>query len=304
MVNTTQDKIEILSIALLERNPAQVAALKKLGHQLNIQLGWHYLLDLTWILENLGDPRGQSLMDAGAGKGLLQWYLLEQGAARIVSVDRLDRSELVLSKRARYAVSGMRASDLKPPTAVIQKNVHLASGGQKIVSLVRGVGSLVLIALPKTFPGRLVFYNQDLTNMPEVADNSLDAVVAVSSLEHNTPENLQKVVVEIMRKLKPGGRLLATLGAARGKDWLHEPSQGWNYTDESLRRIFTLAPGAASNYDQYDQLFAALKNCAELRDNLAPFYFRSGSNGMPWGKWDPQYQPVGVCKIKSADRGS
>ena len=37
---------------------------------------------------------------------------------------------------------------------------------------------------------------------------------------------------------------------------------------------------------------------AELRDNLASFYFRSGDNGMPWGKWDPQYQPVGVCKVK------
>ena len=32
---------------------------------------------------------------------------------------------------------------------------------------------------------------------------------------------------------------------------------------------------------------------------LAAFYARSGDNGMPWGKWDPQYQPVGVCKVKN-----
>jgi len=41
-----------------------------------------------------------------------------------------------------------------------------------------------------------------------------------------------------------------------------------------------------------------LVTCQELRDHLAEFYFLSGDNGMPWGKWDPQYQPVGVCKVK------
>jgi hypothetical protein len=37
---------------------------------------------------------------------------------------------------------------------------------------------------------------------------------------------------------------------------------------------------------------------AELKNNLASFYFKSGENGMPWGEWNPEYQPVGVCKVK------
>ncbi len=53
-----------------------------------------------------------------------------------------------------------------------------------------------------------------------------------------------------------------------------------------------------SNYDCYDELFEALRGCSELHDNLADSYFKSGNNGMPWGIWDPQYQPVGVCKVK------
>ncbi len=101
-----------------------------------------------------------------------------------------------------------------------------------------------------------------------------------------------------MRVLKPGGLLLATLCAARDQDWCHDASSGWCYTDASLRRLFNLPESAPSNYARYDELFTSLKNCAELRDNLAAFYFHSGDNGMPWGKWDPQYQPVGVCKIK------
>jgi hypothetical protein len=58
-----------------------------------------------------------------------------------------------------------------------------------------------------------------------------------------------------------------------------------------------------SNYDEYDRLFSDLRACAELRDNLASFYFKSGSNGMPWGVWDPQYQSVGVLVTKDASEG-
>lgn len=106
------------------------------------------------------------------------------------------------------------------------------------------------------------------------------------------------MVAEIMRKLKPGGKLLATLCAGKDKDWFHEASQGWCYTDATLLRLFDLTEDTPSNYARYDELLNALKHSAELRDKLAKIYFQSGDNGMPWGKWDPQYQPVGVCKVK------
>ena len=141
-------------------------------------------------------------------------------------------------------------------------------------------------------------YNQDLKNLTHIPDDSMDAVVAVSALEHNQPPGLVQVVKELMRVLKPGGVLLATLGAARDQDWFHEPSSGWCYTESSLRNIFNLSKNVPSNYEAYDRLFSELRDCSELRDNLASFYFKSGDNGMPWGVWDPKYQSVGVCKIK------
>jgi hypothetical protein len=101
-----------------------------------------------------------------------------------------------------------------------------------------------------------------------------------------------------MRVLKPGGMLLATLGATRDQDWFHEASKGWCYTDASLRRLFELSDGAASNYPEYDHLMNSLRNCTELRSGLAGFYYRSGNNGMPWGIWDPKYQTVGVKRVK------
>jgi len=144
-----------------------------------------------------------------------------------------------------------------------------------------------------------VIYNQDLKTLTHIEDSSIDAVVAVSALEHNTPDGLREVVKELIRVLKPGGKLLATLGAAKDEDWFHEPSKGWNYTEATMRDIFELDKTISTNYAQHDQLLAVLRDCAELRDNLAGFYKRSGDNGMPWGKWDPQYVPVGVCKVKS-----
>jgi len=294
------DRIEILSVELLEKNRPTVEALRRLSRATRVELGWHYLLDLTWIISGLDSIPGGRFLDAGAGKGLMQWYLVEQGAREVISADRDSRTDLPLGMRSRYRVGGLRPGDLGPAWDVLKGNVGRASGTGKLNYALRGLAGLALIALPKAFRGRVLIYNQDLAYMPEVADGSLDAVVALSSLEHNSPEGLQQVVTELMRKLKPGGRLLATLGAAREKDWFHQASQGWCYSDASLRRLFDLAPSAPSNYARYDELFAALRDCAELRDNLAGMYFGSGDNGMPWGKWDPQYQPVGVCKVKPA----
>jgi SAM-dependent methyltransferase len=301
MIKTTSivpDKIEILPVALLDQHREQVERLNILAHSLGIGLGWHYLLDWVWILAQLGELSGKRILDAGAGEGLLQWYLAERGA-EVISVDRSSRAELSLRFRARYIVRGLRPEDLTSPLQVIRKNIKQASSFQaKTRSFVRGTGGLVKIALPKDPSGRVLVYNQDLKNMPLIPDNSVDAVVAISSLEHNAPDELGHVVDELMRVLKPGGFLLATLGAARNEDWFHEPSKGWCYTEASLRHHFHLTDNLPSNYSQYDDLLLDLRNCSELRDNLADFYFHSGDNGMPWGKWDPRYQSVGVCKQK------
>jgi len=153
---------------------------------------------------------------------------------------------------------------------------------------------------PKRPEGRVLIYSQDLGRMPDIPDNSLDYIVGVSALEHNSPDDLNGVVSELIRVLKPGGRLLVTLAASPDQDWYHQPSKGWCYTDETLRRAFGLSSYVPSNYDRYAELFAELQDSEELRNNLAEFYFQSGENGMPWGVWDPKYQPVGVSKVKDA----
>jgi SAM-dependent methyltransferase len=293
-----KEKIEILSVDLLDRHRAEVEAFRDLSRRVRISLGWHYLLDLVWILENLGDPQGKRIMDAGAGLGLMQWYLAERGVD-VLSVDRSDRSE-ILRLRTRYRIAGLRPEDVPGPRELLRiKTGRASSLPGRALAWLRGAGGLLAAGLARPSGGWVTIYNQDLLDLHDVPAASLDAVVAVSALEHNAPTELPKVVNELMRVLKPGGVLLATLGAARKKDWFHGPSHGWCYTEATLRKAFGLPGSAPSNYSRHDELLAGLRDCAELREDLAPLYFKSGDNGMPWGQWDPQYQPVGVCKVKA-----
>ena len=296
------DRIEILSVDLLDRNRPLVEDLKQLANALGLEFGWHYLLDLSWILSLLGDPGGRRVMDAGAGTGILQWFLAKEGA-QVISVDRLSRAALPLRFRRRFRAQGLRGEvDLLPAGRAFWRNFGRRVPGSwvrkwavRFVAQAKDLGGWLQAP---SGPGSVLIYNQDLQNLADIPDNSLEAVVSVSALEHNTPDGLRAVVQELMRVLKPGGVLLATLTAGKDQDWWHEASSGWCYTDVTLRRLFDLQPDTSSNYAHYDELLATLKDCAELRDNLASFYFRSDEKGMPGGVWNPQYQPVGVCKVK------
>lgn len=295
------DQIEILSISLLNSHRALVEQMRHVSRKLNIGLGWHYLLDLSWAAHILQASPGEHVMDAGAGVGIMQWWLAAQGID-ILSVDLNSRATLDSRFRAWCPTKGLRPGDLQPFSQVGLRDFlppklpwQWHRWPRKVYNSMRG--ALAKEPTPDN-RGTVTIYNQDLANMSDVPNDSLDSVVSISALEHNEPDALRGIVKELMRVIKPGGKLVATLGASKARDWFHEPSGGWCYTEATLREIFELPDDCPSNYGLYEELFDALKNCAELRDNLAIFYFKSGNNGMPWGTWDPKYQPVGVVKVK------
>jgi SAM-dependent methyltransferase len=297
-----KDRIEILPVTLLETERSLLDDLRRFARSLKLEFGWHYLLDLIWILRLMKSVEQQTIIDAGAGTGIMQWYIAANGA-KVISVDRESRAILARRFRKRFTVRGLRPEDLGPEIGLFDQADGI--NYRSIKKMVSGLWENFQSTTRKDFggdsinhSGEVIIYNQDLTHLVDINDQSVDAIVAVSSLEHNSPENLDRVVSELLRVLKPGRPLYATLGCAKNKDWFHEPSKGWCYSERTLRRIFDLETDARSNFDQYDDLMSALRANKELESNLASFYFRSGDNGMPWGKWDPQYQPVGICKIK------
>jgi SAM-dependent methyltransferase len=309
---SNQDKIEILSVELLDMQRELVAQIREFAKSLKLEFGWHYLLDITWIITQLGKISGKRLVDAGAGIGIMQWYLASQGA-EVTSIDRLTRADLPLRFRSKFRIEGLRPEDLNPPLSTLNPSLSIPTPGgtglELSVKITRLFKSLVELTVyyfniynqgknKKFSKSKVIIYNQDLDNLVDIKSNSMDAVVAVSALEHNSLENLEHVLAEIMRVLKPGAPLIATLVTAGSEDRWHEPSNGWCLSESSLKRIFQINRTIESNFSRYDELFSMLGNCAELRDKLAGFYFKSGDNGMPWGEWSPQYQPVGIYKVK------
>jgi SAM-dependent methyltransferase len=290
------DKVEILSVNLLNEQRNLLDEFKRVARELRLEFGWHYLLDLAWITSQLDLEKTHKVIDAGAGTGVMQWFLSQRGID-VFSIDRGSRAHLPYHFRAFSPVQGLRPEDLagRLPTAFyLLKNAR--SRRVKLETFLPTIRARTVEQADGR--GTVYLYNQDLSALSKLESNSIDAVVAVSSLEHNTPEALRMVVKELLRVLKPGGKLLATLGAAVKEDWFHEPSKGWNYTEASLREIFQLDSAASSNYTEYDLLFEELKNNQELSGGLAGFYSTASRRGMPWGEWDPQYIPVGVSKVK------
>ncbi|MEK6221346.1 MAG: methyltransferase domain-containing protein, partial [Chloroflexota bacterium] len=208
-----ENKIEILSVDLLDQHRLVVNDLRDLAIKVREDFGWHYLLDLVWIIDQLPVKRNAKILDAGAGVGIMQWYLAEKNVD-VFSVDRGSRAKLNMKFRSRYKVSGLREDDLLPHISAIKENLISASD---LPNLTRRVGrnlvSLFRLFLPADGGGDVILYNQDLKSLLDIEDNSMDAVVAVSALEHNSPDDLRLVVNELFRVLKPGGKLVATLGA-------------------------------------------------------------------------------------------
>jgi 2-polyprenyl-3-methyl-5-hydroxy-6-metoxy-1,4-benzoquinol methylase len=297
-----KEKIELLGINLLENYRENVCELTEMQHSLALSSGWHYLLDWVWVISNLGDVTEKTIFDAGGGIGLLQWYLAKQGA-NVVSVDRSNRRCIPFHLIKRFNVAGFTLKD-KPLSITEMLNItnQEASLPVRFKALARGfVGELRSSNNPfRKTQGSVKLYNQDLRFLNDIPNNSMDMIVSISALEHNeTIEDVHAIILELMRTLKPGGIMLITLPATDRADWFFHPAYSWCFSEETLRKLFEFPEQITSNFGKYTTIYQGLIKSTELKKHLAWRYFFGPNNGMPWGKWNPQYVPVGVLKVKS-----
>jgi len=293
----------LLSPGLLQ-NSLLVNDFRILSKTLGKGLGWHYLLDLVWCAKQLNVQIGDKVLDAGAGWGLIQFWLAEQGID-VISADRKKRKNVPQNFTNKYLFKGYRKGDLIPefreflPSRSPRKWINYPQKlKSKMVTLYKILFVPPLSSKTGYKKGIISIYNQDLRFLRDIKDNSLDWIVSISSLEHNNPEDLIICLKELERIAKPGAKLTATLCASKGKDWFHEPSGGWCFTEATLQNLFGFSRSDLnSNFSDFDVIFDSIVNCHVLRENLSDFYFQSGDNGMPWGVWDPKYIPVGIVKV-------
>lgn len=292
-----RERIEIFDADLLNQNKELMQEFLDLSQDLGVSYGWHYFLDFVWAVQEFGDVSGKVILDAGASTGLLQWWLANKGA-KVISVDLEDRSNIDNKFSAKYRISGMRKSDYYQYFSFkdilpSRKFTNWSKYPQKIKNFILKVSKNTIKA-----KGEIVFYRQNLMSMPEIEDESVDMVVSISALEHNSIKDIIACSRELMRVLKNNGKMILTLSAAKDNDWFHEQSQGWCLSEKTLRSIFSIHETCPTNFNQYDYLYRKLEECKLLQDILPKMYFTTGESGLPWGIWKPQYLPVGLILKK------
>jgi len=275
------------------------------------QIGWHYITDLTWIYSQARHwPRATRILDAGGGSGPTQFLLAELGF-NVTNVDLyFGRPPLHYEKRYRTSIEVLpsyAASDyvslLKPRTLresiklnILQSSLYRVTLGRRRMHR--------YIALHERWRtqsgtasdavGKLRWIAGNLCSLPEILPGSFDAVVSLSALEHIPIALVPQAIGEINRILAPEALwAVTTSGTEQLSTWFHEPSKGLCFSESDIQRLFhatpAASPAAATTLQSY-------RDCDYLRENLADFYRRSGSLGMPWGKWDPKYIPFGIYR--------
>jgi ubiquinone/menaquinone biosynthesis C-methylase UbiE len=161
---------------------------------------------------------------------------------------------------------------------------------------------MLIARVNRKSPGTVTFLQGNLADLPSIGDDTIDAVVSISALEHNELEAISGIVSSLYRVLKPGGRLLATMAASGDVDWYHDPSHGWVLTPQTICALFGVPDAQLIGFEDYEECLRQLSQSQELKKGLAEFFFSSGENGMPWGVWNPCYVPVAVSLVKSSER--
>jgi len=321
--------IELLDIQLLDSK----SKLTEIDHWLNIfnwPNGWHYDLDIIWILDNLERmtlPRGATIIDAGAGLGMTQFILAARGY-NIISLDFTDRKIPHFSKNiftinlhnrdlGAYKHEYMNFMTYGDKTNIQGqtrksfferlKNVNSPEKlyiylGAKSYQLSKNLkNTLNLPYVMETFKdhssfGNITFLRGTFNSIP-LPDSTADAIVSVSAFEHNTYEDMPGSVKEFERVLKKDAPMFITTSASQDKDWYFEPPKAWNFSKETLASWFDV-PAQNISFN-YKKVFENITNSEILKKRMSPFYKFGRNNGLPLGNLkEAKFLPVGITKVK------
>jgi len=277
-------------------------------------IGWHYITDISWIFSRVENwPAPFRILDAGGGNGPLQFLLAEMGH-EVTNVDfSLMEPDATLADRYRMSyrvlpglsaspyLDHMRKNKNAPKLEKILKDLIKTSPPYKFLSRRRYASRhekfKAMLNRNNGRIGHLDWIRGNLSNMPEIPSGHFDAVVSLSALEHIPIEDLPSTISQIKRVLKPDAEwAITTSGTEKNKTWFHERSRGYCFSREDLGKFFGSRPASSRSPSE---ILALYRDCAYLREGLPRFYFESDNNGMPWGKWDPQYIPVGIYRTGS-----
>ena len=287
---TMKCEIQLLDASLL----ADEKTLEELSYWfgvMNRTNGWHYDLDHIWILSELekaGIKPGATIVDAGAGQGVLQYLLASRG----YNVISLDFSPRTIPNRALgiFSIKGDGSAAIDYWHSYM--NV-INYGGDKTAGLLRKFSMERLKKIPayiiKNIHSRILWLKERFVANHEqyghityirapfhdipLADAVADAVVSVSAIEHADIELFGDNIDSLTRLLKLTSPMLLTTSATKDENSSYnETVAGWCF---SRKRIAELLPDCSIEFDG-DACERSLLSSTKFISRVDPYYFQKG----------------------------
>jgi len=323
------NRIELLDVQLLDNT----GKLNEIDHWLNVfnwPNGWHYDLDIIWILDNIERmalPRGATIVDAGAGLGMTQFILAARGY-NVISLDFTDRAIPRFSKNIftinlnsrdlgaykHEYMNFMTYGDKTDASKQTRKNflerlknvnspakLYFYMGMKKYQFSKKFKNTFNLPYIMETLKdhssfGKITFLRGTFNNIP-LPEATADAIASVSAFEHNKYEDMPGSVKEFERVLKKGAPMFITTSASQDKDWYFEPPKAWNFSKETLASWFDV-PEQGISFN-YKKVFENIAGSEVLKKRMSPFYKFNKNNALPLGNLkEAKFLPVGIMKVK------
>jgi ubiquinone/menaquinone biosynthesis C-methylase UbiE len=310
------NEVKLLDASLLGED----VKLKELTYWLRVMNrpnGWHYDLDIIWILNQLeavGIKPGATILDAGAGQGVMQ-YLLAARGYNVISLDFSPRKKPIRSfgifnivgdgaSTIDYQHSYMNFISYDAHSKIEITNTFNDFPLHKIFELpqrfLRFTTSLISYCYERfirshEFYGKITYLRAPFHDVP-LESNSVDAVISVSAIEHADINLFNQNIDELLRLVKVGGLFLMTTSAtSEEKNAFHSKTSGWCFSISALREFFPLC-----KFD-FDLMACtkSLMSSEKFRDRLDPYYYRDKSSFCFNRKIEKfPYLPVAIKLIK------
>jgi hypothetical protein len=284
------NEIKLLDASLLS-DEKKLKELTKWLRVMNRPNGWHYDLDHIWILdelENAGIKPGATIIDAGAGQGIMQ-YLLAARGYKIISLDFSPRKP---PDRAHgiFEVFGEGDSAINYQHPYMK---FISYGTNRLDGLIKRLTLQKLKKLPE-LPGR--FYRRALSYTWYLRERFLgdhreygqisyirapfhevplesgiaDAVISVSAIEHADIELFNSNIKSLLRLMKKGAPMLMTTSATKEqKNSYDKKVEGWCFSRSALADYF---PGYVIEFNA-ESCERSLLNSKTFMDRLDPYYY-------------------------------
>ena len=271
--------------------------------------GWHYDLDMAWVLSSLKTANiqpGATILDAGAGFGILQFLLAGLGY-HVISLDFSERI-MPTSFVKLFNISGdgkiLTASEYdheymrlinygnaspRPSIRTVFQRVydlvrrHDSLGGRFSLgkrALLARLNSLCSFFIrfkttvldQKQFEGSIQLVRAPFHEF-KVKPNSVDAVVSISAIEHSEIELIPDAIAMFRRVTKPRGKIfLTTSMAIDGQRAFDNEVHGFNYATSDLTTLFGICDEQLPSQSQLEAYELELLRMENLWSRLDHYY--------------------------------